>query len=92
MSQTSGFASYWSQDGRSLYYPSSDGGYEVAFEDTDPPTIGVPQLVVALDQFSDDVQNIYAVVGDRFLGLKYTTSPTPEPLRLIRNWKSLLDE
>ena len=82
----------WSRDGRTLYYEGSDGIYEVAFGDTDPPTIGVPELVVARDQISDDVENLYAVVGERFLGLKYATSPTPEPLRLIRNWRSLLDE
>ncbi|HXI02192.1 MAG TPA: protein kinase, partial [Candidatus Saccharimonadales bacterium] len=28
--------------------------------------------------------------GQRFLALKYASDPPPEPLRLVRNWKSLL--
>ncbi len=89
---TGSFAPIWSRDGRTLYYSSPDGIYKVAFGDTDPPGIGSPTLFLAGDQISGDVQGFYAVVGDRFLGLKYATRPTPEPLRLIRNWRSLLDE
>jgi hypothetical protein len=51
-----------------------------------------PSFLLTWDGFPSFVAGIDALIGDRFLGMKYPSPPTCEPLRLIQNWKSLLQQ
>jgi hypothetical protein len=82
----------WSRDGRYLYYVDGQGVFEVAFEGTDAPVIGEPELLIAHSAKYADIEQIAGIFNDRFLTLRYTSKPTVEPMRLILNWQRLLED
>jgi Tol biopolymer transport system component len=84
---------FWSPDGMKIFFSAQDGLSSVTLGSAANPDPGKPTLVIR-DYLSrlDLAGPIIGTDGQRFLALKYAEAGSPEPLRLIRNWKQALQE
>lgn len=88
---TAGFAT-WSADGRQLYLSGPDHISVVDVTGGDAEKFATPEIVVdrSDSRFRDLLGGPLAVVGKRFLALRYTSKIVPEPLRIIQNWQAVI--
>ena len=93
VSSGSGTSPFWSPDGSKIFYDTQDGLMAVTLGTGALPDPGKPTLLIRRDSARSDLAGpIVATDGKRFLALRYAETGTPEPLRLIRNWKKALQE
>src|SRR5262249_53510218 len=84
---------FWSPDGSQIFYNSQEGLMGGSLGSATAPDPGKPPVGSRNGPaFSDLRGPIVGFDGKRFLVLKYAEAATPEPLRLIRNWKKTLQE
>jgi eukaryotic-like serine/threonine-protein kinase len=84
---------FWSPDGLKIFYNTQEGLMSVSLGSSAAPDPGKPTLVLKYDSAHSDLAGpIFATNGKLFLALRYAEAGTPEPLRLIRNWKKTLQE
>jgi Tol biopolymer transport system component len=82
----------WRDDGRELYFVGSDrlGAVAVAggplFENSPPQPLPFGDAAV-----TGPVGGVPSPDGKRFLIRRYASEEAPEPLRLVRSWRALLD-
>jgi serine/threonine protein kinase len=92
ISSGTGGSPFWSPDGSQVFYSAPEGLMSVSLGSGTAPDPGKPTLVIRDGPVLSDVTSVVAYEGKRFLVLKYAEGATPEPLRLIRNWKKTLQE
>jgi Tol biopolymer transport system component len=83
----------WRPDGKELYYVSPENMLlAVDVKRTPQITFGVPQKLFKADVGS--YINMYSILdnGQHFLVNKWGTNDTSQPLQVIVNWKSLLNQ
>ena len=83
----------WRKDGKELFYCTSDQKLMAVSIETNPKfTIGIPKELFKADLWV--YSNRYAVLdnGQHFLINKISTSSFSKPLKVIVNWKSLLNQ
>jgi Tol biopolymer transport system component len=90
LSQGSGTGPVWSKDGREVYFSGNDGVMAVTVGAGDSPEIGKPARLDFPRQGL--ASGVIAGDGKRFLMLRYAKPPAPQPVRLIRNWRSVLEK
>jgi Tol biopolymer transport system component len=92
VSTSGGTSPVWRSDGRELYFPGPDGAMAVAVSERGaalefgpPEHLPFPTDALALDL------GVRSPDGKRFLVVRYTSEDFVEPIRLLRNWRLLLE-
>jgi Tol biopolymer transport system component len=84
---------FWSPDGMKIFFTAQDGLSSVTLGSAAKPDPGKPILVIRDDPSHSELAGpIVGTDGKRFLALRFAEAGSPEPLRLIRNWKQTLQE
>ncbi len=93
VSTKGGYAPKWSKDGKELFYISADG-YLTAVEIKlkNEPEVGNSKSLFKVK--TSNFVNMYAVLnnGENFLFNEFKDSSNQKSVRIIANWKSLLNE
>jgi len=93
-SRSGGEVPSWRADGRELYFVGPGGlNASPVFERAGTLDIGVPEVLpipVEPNRWGNRLR-VTSFDGRRFLVLRFLPEEAPEPLRLVRGWRQLLE-